>query len=121
MRETSALKNNVVSQEPSSACPAAEDRRRHRRHRISERAWFDGNARAVYTRLFDISRGGLSVRGAMPFQDGETLFVTLRGLRARAEVSWRNDRPRAGMGFRFVEVLDGEDDLLELTRGPLLY
>lgn len=124
-REISALRKLVVSFPPSviapDSCRPVEERRNHRRHRVLERAWFDGEARAVYTRLHDISRGGLSVRGAMPFQDGERLTVTLRGVRAHAEVSWRSDRAPAGMGFRFVEVLDGEDELLELTRGPLLY
>ena len=57
----------------------------------------------------------------MPFEDGEALTVTLRGVRVRAEVSWRSERPVARMGFRFVEVLDGEDELVALTRGPLLY
>ena len=107
---------------PSTTAPRdVDERRRHLRQRIFERAWFDGEARAVYTRIHDISRGGLSVRGAMPFEDGEALTVTLGGLRVRAEVSWRNERPVAGTGFRFVEVLDGEDELTALTRGPLLY
>jgi hypothetical protein len=124
-REISALRRLAVPHASPVPAPAApheiDERRRHRRRRSFERAWFDSKTRAVYVRLWDISRGGVSVRGAMPFSDGETLTVTLGGVRVRAEVSWRSERPVAGTGFRFVEVLDGEDELIALTGGPLLY
>jgi PilZ domain-containing protein len=104
-----------------SAASTAEERRRQPRQRIHARAWFDTSDRSVYTRLHDIGPGGLSVRSSMPFRDGEHLVVTVGAARVRVQVRWSSGRPRAGMGFRFVEVLDGEDELHALTRGPLLY
>jgi hypothetical protein len=99
----------------------SSERRRHLRQRIHRRALFDTKQRAVFTRLHDISEGGLSVRAPMPFAPGEELVVTLGDVRVRVQVRWTNERPRVGMGFRILEVLDGGEEFLTLTRGPLLY
>jgi len=97
------------------------ERRRHLRLPTHRRALFDTRERAVFTKLHDISQGGLSVRAPMPFRHGEELVVTLGGVRVRVQVQWANAQPGGGMGFRIVEVLDGGEELLTLTKGPLLY
>ena len=95
-----------------------DDRRRHPRRRSRERAWFESDDRAVYLKLHDISKEGLSVRAPMPFHVGDEIVVTIGDLRVRVEVRWIAGRPHAGMGCRFVEVIEGERALETLTRDP---
>ena len=97
------------------------ERRAQLRQPTRRRALFDAKQRTVFTKLHDISEGGLSVRAPMPFQHGEELIVTLEDVRVRVQVQWTLTHPRAGMGFRIVEVLGGGEQLLTLAKGPLLY
>jgi len=91
------------------------------------RCWLGDERHTVYLRLHDLSRGGLSVRAPVPFSPDDDLEVGLElpggtCLRARGQVVWVNDPepdsdgpsaqvdgPR--MGARFLEFLEGEEEL----------
>ncbi len=110
---------------PTSGVPA-RDLRKHPRVAVPARCWIGDGQRTVYMRVYDLSRGGLSVRAPVPFapSDSVELRLELPGgclSHARGEIVWV--RPSSGesgarMGARFVEWLAGEDDLYNLLPHP---
>lgn len=102
--------------------PAAE-KRLHPRRALPVRCWIVDARHTLYLRVHDISRGGLSVRAMVPFTPLERIELGLElpgGQRVRAlgEVVWvlepngETHGPR--MGARFLEFVEGEDDLAQL-------
>src|SRR6185503_4778623 len=111
---------------PPEAEPAEPrcELRRHPRLELPVRCWIVDSAHTVYLRIHDLSRGGLSVRAPMPFLPRGPVELTLElpggGLvRARGEVVWVEplDAPARGgprMGARFLEFLEGEEELYQV-------
>jgi hypothetical protein len=102
--------------------PAVE-KRRHPRVTVALRCWLVDERHTLYVRLHDLSRGGLSVRAPVPFAPASQVEVGLelpggRRLRARGEIVWvRSDAPPESgprMGARFLEFLEGEEDLFDV-------
>jgi hypothetical protein len=102
--------------------PAVE-KRRHPRVDLPVRCWIMNERHTLYLRLHDLSRGGLSVRAPVPFVPTGRIDVgmelpTGRRLRAHGEIVWvrtgeyGESAPR--MGLRFVEFVEGEEDLCAL-------
>jgi hypothetical protein len=115
------------------APPATEEavpppeKRRHPRQELAVRCWITDERHTVYLRVHNISRGGLSVRASVPFSPSGQIDVGLelpggRRVRARGEVVWvRTVAPNdsgARMGARFVEFVEGEDELARLLTEP---
>jgi hypothetical protein len=104
--------------------PAApgEEKRRHRRLPVPMGCWLVDDRHTVYVRLHDLSRGGLSVRSRVPFPPSGELEVGLelpdgRWVRARGEVVWvrgTSADDSAGMGARFLDFIEGEEELYTL-------
>jgi hypothetical protein len=100
--------------------PPSLEQRRHPRFELPVRCWITSEEHTVYLQLHDLSRGGLSVRAPVPFVPPSAidLYIELPEgtVRARGEVVWvrRTDAPESGprMGARFLEVMEGEADLL---------
>jgi hypothetical protein len=106
----------------AEAAPPPE-KRRHPRQELAIRCWITDERHTVYLRVHNISRGGLSVRASVPFAPSGAIDVGLelpggRRVRARGEVVWvRTIAPTdrgARMGARFLEFVEGEDDLARL-------
>ena len=99
------------------------EHRRHPRLELPARCWIEDGEHTVYLRVHDVSRGGLSVRAPVPFQPAGAVEMRLelpggRLVRVRGEVVWT--RPDGGeasgprMGARFLEFVEGEEDLYRL-------
>jgi Tfp pilus assembly protein PilZ len=92
------------------------ERRRSQRFLAKARCWITGHRSALYTPLCNISRGGLSVGGMTPFQEGDEVSVRIPSgpraeLVARSRVVWTRDHgddEPAGMGAEFLEIEGGE-------------
>jgi hypothetical protein len=122
------VSNPTLDSDPSHQPPAADDtpereQRRHPRLEVAVRCWITDERHTVYLRLHDISRGGLSVRAKVPFAPAGKIEVGMelpggRRVRARGEVVWVRPQstgetgPR--MGARFLDFLEGEEDLYQL-------
>ena len=87
------------------------------------RCWITDSRHTLYLRVHDISRGGLSVRAPVPFAPSGKIEVGLelpggRRVRAHGEVVWvrsstaTESGPR--MGARFLEFVEGEEELYRL-------
>jgi hypothetical protein len=109
---------------PPSAPPHGETRR-YPRVELPARCWIEDGEHTFYLRVHDVSRGGLSVRAPTPFEKSHQIVLRLelpgeRTVRARAEVVWVRDSPAAElasgarMGARFLEFIEGEEDLYEI-------
>jgi hypothetical protein len=109
---------------PTSGVPV-NNSRKHPRVHVAARCWIGDGKRTVYMPIHDLSRGGLSVRAPVPFApaDPVELRVELPGgriARARGEIVWvrsgelGSSTGGARMGARFIEWLDGRDDLFDL-------
>ena len=106
---------------PADKAPPPVEKRRHPRLETGIRCWIGSERHTLYVRLHDLSCSGLSVRAPVPFMPATTIEVGLelpggRRLRARGEVVWVRDEPApeengARMGARFLEFLEGEDEL----------
>lgn len=104
--------------------PTRRERRQSNRFRIGNRCLITGRRSALYTSVQNISRGGLSVSGQTPFEEGEEVSVRImadgrRETVIRSRVVWtradEDDAPR-GMGAQFLEITSGDqllDDLLD--------
>ena len=99
------------------------EQRRHPRFELAVRCWITDARHTLYLRVHDISRGGLSVRAPVPFAPAGRIEVGLelpggRRVRARGEVVWvrsataTESGPR--MGARFLEFVEGEEELYTL-------
>ena len=98
-----------------------DERRRYRRFPSGLKCWLTCEARLVYVRLRDLSRGGLGLRAPTNFAAGDAAEAIVedparqQSLRARCEIVWSHpdeDHPdHTGTGVRFVEILDGTDVL----------
>jgi hypothetical protein len=104
--------------------PPSMEQRRHPRFELPVRCWIMSEEHTVYLQLHDLSRGGLSVRAPVPFVPPSAINLQIElpqggVVRARGEVVWvrRSDERVSGprMGARFIEVIEGESDLLKLT------
>ena len=111
---------------PASGIPA-RNTRRHPRIRVAARCWIGDGRRTVYMRIYDLSRGGLSVGAPVPFAPADAVELRLelpggRTARARGEIVWvRRSREMgedegARMGARFVEWLAGQEALDDVLR-----
>jgi hypothetical protein len=96
------------------------EKRRHPRLETGLRCWIGSTRHTLYVQLHDVSLGGLSVRAPVPFPPATTIEVGLelpggRRLRARGQVVWVRGEPApesgARMGARFLEFIEGEDEL----------
>jgi len=120
------MSNPTLDSDPSAPKLPAEpprEQRRHPRHELAVRCWITDARHTLYLRIHDISRGGLSVRAPVPFAPTGKIEVGLelpggRRVRARGEVVWVRSSsavesgPR--MGARFLEFVEGEEDLYQL-------
>ncbi len=108
---------------PPSPRRPPKERRRHPRRELATRCWIIDDEHTVYLRVHDLSRGGLSVRAPVPFAATNQIELGLelpggRRVRARGEVVWvrsstaTESGPR--MGARFLEFVEGEEDLYQL-------
>jgi hypothetical protein len=100
--------------------PPSVEKRRYRRREMGLRCWIGSQRHTLYVRLHDLSRGGLSVRAPVPFMPSTTIELGLElpggvRVRARGEVVWVRGEPvladGARMGARFVELLEGAEEL----------
>jgi hypothetical protein len=121
------MRSKLDPRSPSQPQPIApsephRELRRHPRLELPVRCWIVDEKHTVYLRLHDLSRGGLSVRAPMSFTPHHLVDLTLelpggQTVRARGEVVWvKPDAPPAAgsgpkMGARFLEFLEGEEDL----------
>lgn len=104
------------------------ERRRSRRFAASVRCWITGRRSALYTPLNNISRGGLSVEGQTPFEEGEEVSVRIpvggqqAELVVRSRVVWTRGGDQAGddagMGAEFIEIKGGHQVLEQLLDDP---
>jgi hypothetical protein len=110
---------------PAPPAPPHGETRSHPRVELPARCWIEDGEHTFYLRVHDVSRGGLSVRAPTPFSKSHRIVLRLelpgeRTVRARAEVVWVRDSPAAEtasgarMGARFLEFLEGEEDLYQL-------
>jgi hypothetical protein len=120
------MSNPTLDSDPSAPKLPAEpprEQRRHPRHELAVRCWITDARHTLYLRIHDISRGGLSVRAPVPFEPNGQIEVGLElpggmRVRARGEVVWvrsssaTESGPR--MGARFLEFVEGEEDLYQL-------
>ncbi len=120
------MSNPALGSDPSHPKLPAEpprEQRRHPRFELAVRCWIMDARHTLYLRVHDISRGGLSVRAPVPFAPTGKIEVGLelpggRRVRARGEVVWvrsstaTESGPR--MGARFLEFVEGEEDLYQL-------
>lgn len=101
------------------------ERRRSRRFRTRARCWITGEESALYTPIRNLSKGGLSVPGPVPFREGDEVSIRIVGpghradVVARSRVVWSHDEhgdPPGGLGAEFLEIVSGEhllDTMLE--------
>ena len=120
------MSNPTLGSDPSHPKLPPEpprEQRRHPRFELAVRCWITDARHTLYLRVHDISRGGLSVRAPVPFAPSGRIEVGLelpggRRVRARGEVVWvrsataTESGPR--MGARFLEFVEGEEDLYTL-------
>jgi hypothetical protein len=122
------LSNPKLDSKPKHDAPPVQPRkereeRRHPRHALAVRCWISDERHAIYLRLHDLSRGGLSVRAPVPFAPATNVEVGLelpdgRRVRAHGQIVWvrasatATSGPR--MGARFLEFVEGEEDLYRL-------
>src|SRR2546423_9470106 len=106
---------------PKMPAEPAREQRRHPRFELAVRCWITDARHTLYLRVHDISRGGLSVRAPVPFAPSGRIEVGLelpggRRVRARGEVVWVRDATASGarMGARFLEFVEGEEELYQL-------
>jgi hypothetical protein len=108
---------------PKVPSDPTREQRRHPRFELAVRCWITDSRHTLYLRVHDISKGGLSVRAPVPFAPSGLIEVGLelpggRRVRARGEVVWvrsstaTESGPR--MGARFLEFVEGEEDLYQL-------
>jgi hypothetical protein len=117
----STPKIETPAPKPADKSPPSVEKRRHPRLETGLRCWIGSQRHTLFVRLHDVSRGGLSVRAPVPFVPATTIEVGLDlpgggRLRARGEVVWVRGEPTteengARMGARFVEFLEGKDEL----------
>lgn len=99
------------------------ERRRHKRILTSVRCWILGRQSALYTKVRNISRGGLGVLGPVPFKSGDEVTIRILGvapqrdLVIRSRVVWSQDAPLNGMGAEFLAVLAGAQLLEQILGG----
>jgi hypothetical protein len=120
---TPKLDPHVQPETPSRPIPLKE-KRKHPRIELPARCWIRDGDHTFYLRVHDVSRGGLSLRAPVPFRPTGQLELELElpggaRVRAHAQVVWV--RPEGGeaagqprMGARFLEFLEGEEELYEL-------
>ena len=120
------MSNRTLDSDPSAPKLPPEpprEQRRHPRFELAVRCWITDTRHTLYLRIHDISRGGLSVRAPVPFSPAGKIEVGLelpggRRVRARGEVVWvrSSETVESGprMGARFVEFVEGEDELDQL-------
>ena len=120
------MSNPTLGSDPSHPKAPSEpsrEQRRHPRFELAVRCWITDERHTLYLRVHDISKGGLSVRAPVPFAPAGKIEVGLelpggRRVRARGEVVWvrsstaTESGPR--MGARFLEFVEGEEDLYQL-------
>ena len=120
------MSTRTLDSDPSAPRAPAEpprEQRRHPRLELAVRCWITDARHTLYLRVHDISRGGLSVRAPVPFAPSGQIEVGLelpggRRVRARGEVVWvrsssaTESGPR--MGAKFLEFVEGEEDLYTL-------
>jgi hypothetical protein len=121
------MSNPALDSDPSAPKATAEPQREQRRHprfELAVRCWITDSRHTLYLRVHDISRGGLSVRAPVPFAAAGPIEVGLelpggRRVRIRGEVVWvkpstseQESGPR--MGARFLEFVEGEEELYQL-------
>jgi hypothetical protein len=122
---TSKLDPSAHKSRPAPPSPPHGETRRHPRIELPARCWIEDGEHTLYLRVHDVSRGGLSVRAPTPFSASHQIVLRLelpgqRTVRARAEVVWVRDSPAAElasgarMGARFLEFLEGEEDLYDV-------
>lgn len=107
---------------PKPPSDPPSEKRRHKRVELAVRCWLSDERHALYLRLHDLSIGGLSVRAPVPFAPTGKIEVGLelpdgRRVRARGQVVWvRASAAESGarMGARFLEFVEGEEDLSRL-------
>jgi len=118
--------NPALDSDPSAPKPPSEpsrEQRKHPRFELAVRCWITDSRHTLYLRVHDISKGGLSVRAPVPFAPAGKIEVGLelpggRRVRARGEVVWvrsstaTESGPR--MGARFLEFVEGEEELYKL-------
>jgi len=120
------LSNPALDSDPSAPKVPSEpprEQRKHPRFELAVRCWITDARHTLYLRVHDISRGGLSVRAPVPFAPSGRIEVGLelpggRRVRARGEVVWVRSSTAAEsgprMGARFVEFVEGEEELYQL-------
>jgi hypothetical protein len=121
------MSNPALDSDPSAPKAPPEpprEQRRHPRFDLAVRCWLTDSRHTLYLRVHDISRGGLSVRAPVPFAPAGKIEVGLelpggRRVRVRGEVVWVKPSTSATesgprMGARFVEFVEGEEDLYQL-------
>ncbi len=119
---SSKLDPSAKQAQPAPSAPPHAETRRHRRVELPARCWIEDGEHTYYLRVHDVSRGGLSVRAPVPFSAAHQIVLRLelpgdRTVSARAEVVWVRDSPAADaasgarMGARFLEFLEGEEEL----------
>src|SRR3954465_3020550 len=120
------MSNPALDSDPSAPKLPPEPQREQRRHPRFELAVRCGTTDArptLYLRVHDISRGGLSVRAPVPFAPSGQIEVGLelpggRRVRARGAGVWVRSSTAAEsgprMGARFVEFVEGEEELYQL-------
>src|SRR4051794_3989664 len=118
--------NPALDSNPSAPKAPAEPSREQRRHprlQLAVRCWITDERHTLYLRVHDISRGGLSIRAPVPFAPTGRIELGLelpggRRVRAHGEVVWvrsataTESGPR--MGARFLEFVEGEEELYKL-------
>jgi hypothetical protein len=85
------------------------ERRRYFRCPVKVPAEISGNGAEVHCQTMNISEGGMAVSTSVPFKPGErvgvqfTLPDELIEFIAKSEISWYDERSRAGLQFMFVD------------------
>jgi len=118
------MSTRTLDSDPSAPRAPAEpprEQRRHPRFELAVRCWITDARHTLYLRVHDISRGGLSVRAPVPFRSHGPVEVRLElpggvRVRARGEVVWVKSQTGSGarMGAKFLEFVEGEEDLYQL-------
>ncbi|MGE0786474.1 MAG: PilZ domain-containing protein [Sandaracinaceae bacterium] len=88
------------------------------------RVWCEDEDVTLYVRAMDVSEGGLCVRTARPFHEGQTVRVGISGSQgdavAEARVAWsRPERSTPAMGLQLVRFERGAAVYEAIVSGAL--
>lgn len=97
--------------------PPERELRRHQRWSMPLHCWISSGDHTVYLRVYDLSRGGLSVRAPLPFLRARRVDVRVeltsgKVVSTRAEVVWKR-RTESGpsFGVKFTTFRQGKQAL----------